>query len=365
MKKIVLILSQILIVGIVYPQSVAINNSGALANPSAILDVQTNSKGVLIPRMSYTERLAIVNPATGLLVYQTNEVGEFTSGFYYFDGNSWRSLTASTSFNNAGKPTIVITDTISNAAAQLKILQEFGYNTQRIIVTGCVNLTALDLSIARELIDLKIEDNPVLSSVNLINLKAIEGGQGFAISNCPLLTILSCPNLQIATTVPINNDGINFTTTGLTTINLPALRKLSNLSIVSNTNLQRINVPLLNKIESMGIFANPVLDSLRFPALANTSNVNAMSVLVESNTTLTSIQFPVLSAANFNIWRIIGNRLSTNSVNHILNVLVNINPPFTGRTIELQGQIIPAPPSGQGIIDKQTLQARPNSVFTD
>jgi hypothetical protein len=70
MKKIIILLSQILIVGFIYGQSVAINNSGALANQSAILDLQTNSKGILMPRMSYIERLAIVNPATGLLVYK-------------------------------------------------------------------------------------------------------------------------------------------------------------------------------------------------------------------------------------------------------------------------------------------------------
>ncbi len=365
MKKMLFLLSQILIVGFIYGQSVAINNSGALADQSAILDVQTNTKGILIPRMSYIERLAIVNPASGLLVYQNNEIGEFTPGFYYFDGTRWRSLTASTSFNNAGKPTIVITDTISNAAAQFKILQEFGYNTQRIIVTGCVNLTALDLSVVRELIDLKIEDNPVLTSVNLTNLKAIEGGDGFTIINCPLLTTLNCPNLQIAKTVPVSNTGINFGFTGLIHVDLPLLEKLTNLTIISNPDLQRINTPSINRIETITILENPSLDSLGFPALVNPASINVMGVTIQNNTSLTSVQFPVLSAANFNTWRFSGNSLSTNSVNHILNVLVNINPPFTGKIIELQTQIIQAPPTGQGIIDKAILVARPNIVFTD
>lgn len=53
---------------------------------SAQLDIQSTSKGILIPRMIDTERANIVNPATGLLVYQTNGA----IGFYFFDGTSWQ-----------------------------------------------------------------------------------------------------------------------------------------------------------------------------------------------------------------------------------------------------------------------------------
>ncbi|GGH25175.1 hypothetical protein GCM10007423_09190 [Dyadobacter endophyticus] len=56
--------------------------------PTAQLDVQSTSKGLLIPRMLDSERTGIASPATGLLVYQTNG----SSGFYYFDGVVWRPL---------------------------------------------------------------------------------------------------------------------------------------------------------------------------------------------------------------------------------------------------------------------------------
>src|SRR5687768_11988623 len=52
------------------------------ADPSAMLDVISSSKGVLIPRMTDAQRIAIASPATGLLVYQTNG----TPGFYYNAG---------------------------------------------------------------------------------------------------------------------------------------------------------------------------------------------------------------------------------------------------------------------------------------
>lgn len=56
------------------------------ANPSnsAVLDMSSTSKGVLVPRMSKANRDGISSPATGLLLFQTNE----TPGFYYNAGSS-------------------------------------------------------------------------------------------------------------------------------------------------------------------------------------------------------------------------------------------------------------------------------------
>ena len=69
-------------------QGVAINTDGSNPDASAILDVKSNSKGVLIPRMTLSERSSISTPASGLLVYQTNG----TSGFYFYDGSGWVRL---------------------------------------------------------------------------------------------------------------------------------------------------------------------------------------------------------------------------------------------------------------------------------
>jgi len=66
-------------------QSVAINTDGSNPDTSAILDVKSTTKGMLIPRLTATQKNAIVSPATGLLVYQTNS----TPGFYYYSGSAW------------------------------------------------------------------------------------------------------------------------------------------------------------------------------------------------------------------------------------------------------------------------------------
>jgi len=55
---------------------------------SAILDITSGAKGLLIPRMTSAQRISIVSPATGLQVYQTDG----TKGFYYFDGTVWAPL---------------------------------------------------------------------------------------------------------------------------------------------------------------------------------------------------------------------------------------------------------------------------------
>jgi len=44
---------------------------GANGDASAILDLQSSSKGLLIPRMTSTERSAIAGPAAGLMIYNT------------------------------------------------------------------------------------------------------------------------------------------------------------------------------------------------------------------------------------------------------------------------------------------------------
>ena len=58
---------------------------------SSLLDIESNSKGLLIPRMIESDRLAIVSAANGLLVYQTDGV---FPGFYYCDDiiSDWQLL---------------------------------------------------------------------------------------------------------------------------------------------------------------------------------------------------------------------------------------------------------------------------------
>lgn len=80
-----------------FSQGVAINSSNTPPDPSAMLDVQSTDKGILIPRMTQSQRDGIINPANGLMIYQTDN----TPGFYFNAGTSsapvWQPVG-----NNAG-----------------------------------------------------------------------------------------------------------------------------------------------------------------------------------------------------------------------------------------------------------------------
>jgi len=62
----------------------SINTSGAPADPSAMLDVSSLDKGVLIPRLTQAQKNLITNPANGLTIYQTDQ----DTGFYFNAGTA-------------------------------------------------------------------------------------------------------------------------------------------------------------------------------------------------------------------------------------------------------------------------------------
>ena len=84
---------------------VVINESDTSAMPdaSAALDIQSTTKGLLIPNLSQTQMLALPSPDAGLLIYNRT-YGYFT----YFNGTNWIMLTrrfASNAVNPAGSGT--------------------------------------------------------------------------------------------------------------------------------------------------------------------------------------------------------------------------------------------------------------------
>ena len=67
---------------------VGINNDSP--DSSSALDITSTTAGLLVPRMTETQRDAISSVATGLMIYQTNG----TKGFYYYNGSSWAEVGA-------------------------------------------------------------------------------------------------------------------------------------------------------------------------------------------------------------------------------------------------------------------------------
>ena len=55
---------------------------------SSVLDITATDAGLLVPRMTLTNRNNISAPATGLMIYQTDN----TPGFYFYDGSAWSAF---------------------------------------------------------------------------------------------------------------------------------------------------------------------------------------------------------------------------------------------------------------------------------
>lgn len=89
------------------------DKDGYSADASAILDIQSSDKGMLIPRLTATQRASIINPANGLLVFDPEE-----NLFYYFDGTEWKNL-----------------------IAELQMPEELWYNNTDLGITYMGNLT--------------------------------------------------------------------------------------------------------------------------------------------------------------------------------------------------------------------------------
>jgi trimeric autotransporter adhesin len=90
---------------------VSINNDNAAPHASAMLDVKSTNKGMLVPRMTTAQRNNIAAPATGLFVFDSD-----LNRFYFFNGTNWGEIGAITPkfIADADGNTSVHTETNSN-----------------------------------------------------------------------------------------------------------------------------------------------------------------------------------------------------------------------------------------------------------
>ena len=141
-----------------FAQNVGINADASLPNSSAMLDVKSTSKGMLIPRVALTgtaDATTISSPATSLMVYNTAAAGLGTTavvaGYYYWDGAAWVRMVSSTSTGNSTNKTLIpfasgssftITTTAPGASRQAGVVGFGNSNTAAINNTGSIDLTS-------------------------------------------------------------------------------------------------------------------------------------------------------------------------------------------------------------------------------
>ena len=91
-----------------HAQSLSINTDGSAANPSAILDIKSINKGLLIPRLTTAQIAALVTPPQGLLVYVTDAA----AGFYHYNISDWAKTITQ---DGTGSGNVAINQTSTNA----------------------------------------------------------------------------------------------------------------------------------------------------------------------------------------------------------------------------------------------------------
>lgn len=116
-------------------QTVIVTDDAAYTSgaASAVLDVKSDSKGFLAPRMTAAQRAAIASPAEGLLVYQTDG----TKGFYFYSGSAW-TLLAGRSWSPDGNSGTSVSDFLGTTDS--RSLRLHTDNTQRMIVDSTGNV---------------------------------------------------------------------------------------------------------------------------------------------------------------------------------------------------------------------------------
>lgn len=88
-------------------QNVGINDDGSAPNASAMLDVKSTTKGMLVPRVALSATNVagpVSSPLTSLLVYNTANAGSgataVTPGFYFWNGTGWEKISSGNAASN-------------------------------------------------------------------------------------------------------------------------------------------------------------------------------------------------------------------------------------------------------------------------
>ena len=137
---------------------VSIGKGDSDADPSAILELFSKNKGLLIPRLSSSEREGISSPASGLLVYDTN-----LTGFYYWTGSRWKAISGINSgtgttlpgsggegdlfYNTSTDSLMVYVNSVWKPVGSSKQVLSLNETTLKLLEEGTENSSEIDLSV--------------------------------------------------------------------------------------------------------------------------------------------------------------------------------------------------------------------------
>jgi hypothetical protein len=217
-------------------------------------------------------------------------------------------------------------------------------------------------------------------SLNAVNLNSLQTATGIVITaSAGSLTTLTFPALQTSS----NNNNALINVSGIGTLSFPVLRKTDGFAA---SQLSSLSLPLLDTVKyRLDITNAPALTTLTFPALKKSSgititnsgltsasfpvyasnyefNVGNYQVYINGNPNLTAVSLPNLQVIYGSCY-FDNNKLPSSEVNALLAKFRSI-PTSNLQALYLK-QIPAAPPTGQGIIDKNYLVGVGVTVVTD
>jgi hypothetical protein len=142
MKNLLLLLITFLTVLSNLNAQVGINSTNTPPNPTAMLDVSSSTKGILIPRLTAFQKAAINPVPTGLMVYDAT-----LNQFSYFNGSIWIDVSGASGspwtvsapnsyYNNSGNVGIGITNPATKLHVSTNINGDVAFRSENLGVGG-------------------------------------------------------------------------------------------------------------------------------------------------------------------------------------------------------------------------------------
>ena len=273
-----------------------------------------------------------------------------------------------------GKESIYIEGNITNEEAATQLANELGTATQNIYVQNTTQLTTINIHSATNIRYIEFVNNANLVNINISGFKKISelwfknegtftGPNNPKNINCNDLEEVQYLNIILPYTSPGHN------------VNFNKLKKVGPNDFTLLAECNELNFPLLETVNTFNFAVKK--DIITFPALKHIEKLEGPAYIEFSQ-----LNFPALEYCkrfNFPTWEWTGGAIlnipslqyceyfrysygcATSEVtNAILHQFLTVLP-VSGKHIAMSG--VGASPTGQGMIDKQTLISQGNSVY--
>lgn len=266
----------------IHAQSMGISNAAITPDPSSILEMRTTDKGILIPRMTTTERDNISSPATGLMLYNT-----ITNQYNFYNGSAWvfwgsaayLSATSGETLTTTSTSDVVITDMTKTAL-------EAG--TYSVFFNGQVSIPAAEYTTGFSSADAAADLNIVYDEIMAVDLTVYTIPAPFA--NVTITPGIYASPAAVAISGTITLDGENSENPVFIIKSNAAFNTSASTKIVLKNGATAANVYWVAK-DAIGLGASTILEGTLFSKTA--------AIAVGANCTITGRLFTRAGAISF------------------------------------------------------------------